>query len=427
MSEADVLELAETYLRQNVTQKAADIDADPEELRSALQGLCERNLMALRRPVEYGGPALSEAAFRHFQEQAARCSGTLAFLQTQHQSASSMIAKSPNEELKQTYLPKMANGEKLVGIGFSQLRRSGPPLMRADPVEGGYLLNGHIPWVTGFRFFHEFLIGASLPDGNAVFGIVPFDNVDSVTEEELSDFVEGTPLVDPSAQGFLGSSLSPVETGLRGSYRMNPAGGTASRIRLSPPMKLAAMEAALTVTADLENWLMPDRLVCFIQPLDWIKNNDMINIVLQGHFALGCARGSLDVLQAAAERKGLPFLQDAYAVLDRELEACRTATSRGRLGEDDALSSPSASSRTDSDGASPSQEQSAEDEKLKIRAWAIDLAVRCAHAAVTASSGAANGLRHPAQRLYREALVYTVSAQTTAIMEATLARIVRAP
>ena len=37
---------------------------------------------------------------------------------------------------------------------------------------------------------------------------------------------------------------------------------------------------------------------------------------------------------------------------------------------------------------------------------------------------AANSIHHPAQRVYREALVYTVSAQTTAIMEATLKRIV---
>ena len=65
------------------------------------------------------------------------------------------------------------------------------------------------------------------------------------------------------------------------------------------------------------------------------------------------------------------------------------------------------------------------EERLNVRAWAIDLAARAAHAAVTASSGAANSLEHPAQRIYREALVYTVSAQTTPIMEATLRRLVR--
>ncbi|MFY9234207.1 MAG: acyl-CoA dehydrogenase family protein [Fimbriimonadaceae bacterium] len=398
-SESEVLEIAERFLREEIAPNAAEIDTDPEVLRTALNGLCERHLMTLRRPIEYGGPGVSEGAFRHFQEQVARYSGTLAFLQTQHQSAGSMIAKSKNESLKLEYLPKMGNGERLLGIGFSQLRRSGPPLVRARPVKGGYMLDGHVPWVTGYSFYHEFLIGATLPDGDAVFGVVPFDNVDSEAEGELSDYVEGTSLVEISAQSLLGASI----TGLEASFRPDvpDALPTTCSIKLSAPMHLAAMEAALTVTADLENWFLPDRLVCFIQPADWIKNNDMINIVLQGHFALGCARGSLDVLQAAAEKKGLAFLQDAYKALDRELEECRAATQN------------------------PGDDRESPIDRLAIRAWAIDLAVRCAHAAVAASSGAANSLQHPAQRLYREALVYTVSAQTPAIMEATLKRLAR--
>nr|WP_282433704.1 hypothetical protein [Okeania hirsuta] len=59
-------------------------------------------------------------------------------------------------------------------------------------------------------------------------------------------------------------------------------------------------------------------------------------------------------------------------------------------------------------------------EKLHLRATAINLAQRCTAAAVTVSSGAANHKNHGAQRVYREALVYTVSGQTTDIMEATL-------
>jgi alkylation response protein AidB-like acyl-CoA dehydrogenase len=73
--------------------------------------------------------------------------------------------------------------------------------------------------------------------------------------------------------------------------------------------------------------------------------------------------------------------------------------------------------------ALPPESQSWE-ERLQLRAWAINLAVRCASAAVTVSSGAANYRYHAAQRVYREALVFTVSGQTTAVMEATLARLV---
>jgi len=354
--EKEVLESALKLLREEIAPKANEIDMHPEALRSALHSLCTHELMALRRPAKYGGPGFSEESFRAFQEAVARYSGSLAFLQTQHQSAVSMISKSDNEELKDDYLPKMANGERLVGIGFSQLRRKGEPQMKATRVKGGYVLNGHVPWVTGWSFYPEFLIGATLPDGTAVFGVVPLVHTDK----------------------------------------------DAGKITLSEPMRLAAMESPMTVTADLTNWHLPDKLVAFVKPSGWIQNNDLINIALQGHFALGCARAGLDIVEAAGRKKDLPLVIKAYEKLSKELEECREATTKAQATADEETTA----------------------ERLKLRAWAIDLAVRCAHAAVAASSGAANSINHPAQRVYREALVYTVSAQTVPIMEATLERIV---
>src|SRR5580704_7567301 len=161
------------FLQAVVKPRAQEIDQDPEALREVLAEMGARNLMALKRPTAYGGPELDEPEFRRFQEEMSRTSGTLAFCQTQHQSAVSMLSRSENDELKNAYLPHMANGTKQVGIGFSQLRRPGPPIMRADPTRDGYVFNGFVPWVTGWSFFPEFLAGATLPDGRAVFAVVP--------------------------------------------------------------------------------------------------------------------------------------------------------------------------------------------------------------------------------------------------------------
>lgn len=345
---SELLASAEQTLLGEIRPAACRIDQDPEELRRALGILCNRGWMALKRPVAYGGPAVSEDEFRGFQELAARASGSLAFLQTQHQSAVNLLAKSENEELKQRTLPKMHDGGLLVGIGFSQLRRPGPPVTRAAPVPGGFRIDGHVPWATGWTFFDQLLIGASLPDGEAVFGLVPF-----------------------SAQPCL---------------------------RFSAPMKLAAMETAQTVTCDLDSWLLKEEDVLFVRPQGWIAMNDTINITLQGFFALGCAAAGLDVIEEAYQRRERPFLLEAHQALGSELSECREA-----MKNRDA----------------PTQE------RLRVRAWGIELAARCAHAAVTASAGAANSLDHHAQRIYRESLVYTVSAQTEPIMEATLARLAR--
>lgn len=353
-ADSEVLARAEEFFKERVRPCAAAIDASPEELRKALSGLCERNLMALRRPQEYGGPAVGERTFREFQEMSARYSGTLSFLMTQHQSAVSMLSKSENEDLKRRYLPGMGDGSKLLGIGFSQLRRPGSPVLRAEPCSDGYTLKGAVPWVTGWTFYPEYVVGATLPDGRAVFGIAPL-------------------------------------TELPG------------QIRISEPMRLAAMEAALTVSVELTGWTLPASDVLFVQPADWARTNDQINIVLQGYFALGCARAGLDVVRDNAERRSSEAIRTAFEALDAELNACREkAFEIQNLGGD--LTT---------------------DEKQRVRAWAIDLAVRCAHAAIASSGGSANSLQHPAQRVYREALVYTVSAQTPEIMAATLERLVR--
>src|SRR5579862_8516228 len=122
---ASALDQAVEFLQTVVKPRAQEIDQDSGALSEVLTEMGARNLMALKRPVAYGGPELDESTFRRFQEEMARTSGALAFCQTQHQSAVAMLARSDNADLKDAYLPFMADGTKRVGIGFSQLRRPG--------------------------------------------------------------------------------------------------------------------------------------------------------------------------------------------------------------------------------------------------------------------------------------------------------------
>lgn len=346
------LAAATAFLRDYVAPNAHAIDTSVEAMAVAFDEMRLQGLMALKRPGEYGGPAISEADFRTYQEEVARASGAFAFLQTQHQSAVNMIAKQASEGIKAEYLPQM-HGPKTVGIGFSQLRRTGEPICKAVETDGGFLLNGEVPWITGFGFFDEYLIGSVLPDGRAVFGFMPFQNAEGQT--------------------------------------------------MSERMRLAAMETCQTVTAKLFNYLLPHSKVAFINDKDWMRKNDAFNIVVQGHFAVGCALAGADIVQNVANKKGFDFLHETASKLYAEIEECRAALVAH-------------------------QKDFAEDTaplRLEKRAWAIDLMMRCAHAGVVASSGAANYHTHPAQRVLREAIVFSVSAQTGPIMEATLRRLVR--
>ena len=352
-----LLEMAEHYLRESVIPLASEIDSDPEVLRTALKGMGNRSLLALRVPQVWGGREVSEATYCRFQELVPRYSGALAFLQTQHQSAGGMLANSENEPLKQEYLPRMGQGKVLVGVGFSQLRRPGTPLVKAIPVEGGYEITGVIPWVTGLGLFDDFIIGAILPDGREIYGIVIFREI------------------------------------------IQETGGA---IAFSQPMELAAMASTNTVSATLTNWFLPTSKVVCIRKAGAIHEHDQKNVLHHGFSALGSARAGLDIVAATAKNKQLNFISNVYELLNTELTNCESAMMQ----------------------ALPPNPQCYE-EQLQLRAWAINLAGRCANAAIIVSSGAANSKSHPAQRVYQEAVVFSVSGQTTAVMAASLTRLIQ--
>lgn len=348
------LDTAKSYLSETVAPKANEIDESSDALFEALQGLGRLDLLALKVPKRWGGKQVSEVDYGNFQELVARYSGALAFLQTQHQSAAGMLVAGHNSTLQQEYLPRMGNGEVLLGVGFSHLRRGGEPTITAESVRGGYQFDGVVPWITGFGFFQKFVVAATLPSGGAVFGIAPFQNTQ--------------------------------QTG----------GG---EITFTSPAQLAAMNSTNTVSGTLNRWFIPEELVISIKPPGWIHENDKKNLLRATFLAFGCAEAGLDVIQRAFEQKSLSFINDAFNSLKAELNSCRSAIGETR------------------------QQEVEFTQKLQLRAWAIDLTTRIAHAAVTVSSGAANYSHHAAQRVYREALVFTVTGQSSAIMEATLERL----
>lgn len=339
-----------TKYLQDINPQANEIDSKPTLLNQALKELGDRQLLGLKIPQIYGGTGMSEVEYRQMQMLTASYSGALAFLQAQHQSAGSMLAASSNESLKQAYLPHMSSGKALVGVGFSHLRRRHQPPMRAVEVANGYVLTGSVPWITGWNMFQNFIVGATLPDGRELYGMLPF------------------------------------ETGSQG-------GG---RIEISAPMQLMVMTSTNTVTAEIQDWFLEEEYLLYIKPAGAIEQSSRRNVLNQGFFCLGCAQGALRVLQQQAETKGFEFLQQAHQQLQQQWQQLQQQT------------------------IDASQSSASFEFKLNLRAKAIDMASRCTQAAVVASSGAANSLQHPAQRLYREALVFSISGQTLEVMQASI-------
>ena len=350
------IESISLWLKEQIVPVANDIDRDQNALKTALQAMGDRSLLALKVPPELGGSGFSELDYRLLQVELARASGALTFLQTQHQSAARMLAKSKNQSFQQL-LPKMARGKLSIGVGFSHLRRGGIPMVAATQTATGYSITGKVPWITGYDFFDRFILGATLSDGRELYGILPFKN-----------------------QSQLGGNIT-----------------------FSKPMELMAIAATNTVSAKITQWHLNPEDVVTIKPPGSIHHSSRANILHHGWYALGCAYAGLDILLFLAQKKQLSFIQESWQSLHRE------ATQKK------ARAIALASKNTPYES------------RLKLRVQLIDLARRCSMAAVIASSGGANYLNSNAARVYREALLFSVSGQTTDVMEKSLRRLTHNP
>ena len=334
------------WLARHIAPHAQQLDRSTDALRGALDAAEAAGMLGLSAPAAVGGRALDPVAFAEAQMAAARASGTWAFVQTQHQGAVGFAAAAQGDGRR--WLEPLARGQVRCGIAYAFLRRPGPPAVAAAPSGDGLRLRGHAPWMTGWGLFSHCVTAGRRPDGRIVFALHPLDH----------------PGVSASA-----------------------------------PMRLAAFEAAQTVSLDIDLRVAPED-VLFTVSADWLEERDRGSAARQAAFALGTAAAGLDQV-AAAVAAGRCDADTAVASLQRSLQratgevmdciARADSTPRGRMA----------------------------------RARAIELAGRCSHAGVAAWAGAANRADHPAQRVYREALGFTVLAQTRDVQRATLAALAR--
>lgn len=357
--------LGETVLGPNA--EISDQMAGPN--RANFEALAESGLLGIGAPRSFGGLEASGATQREATLILASYCGVTTFIQAQHHGPCRMIASGPNARLRDLLLPDLARGKKMCAISFAHLRRPGAPVLRAEPVAGGLRLHGTAPWVTGWGLMNQVVFGATLPDGRFAYMWSPADRADF--REVFAD----------------------VEL---------PA--DAGELRASAPLPLCAMNASATVELTCEGWFIPEEHRLSESDRDTMRRNDRNGVLGATTMPLGCGAASVRTLCAAAEKRSLPAIRRAATSFASEWEDLRAQIEEWLPR-----------------GAEPEAFETG----VKLRAWCIQFGVRAAHAAVAASSGAANLRSHPAQRLLREAMFYTIQAQTQEVMDATLARLER--
>jgi alkylation response protein AidB-like acyl-CoA dehydrogenase len=133
-------------------------------------------------PPELGGLPGERAAVLLRYARLAEGSLAAAFILTQHDAAVRRFLLATTPTAKQTaanWLARIADGEVFSTVGISQLttsRRHGAQALLAKPTEnGGYCLDGVMPWVTGAVRAAVLVTGAVTPEGNQLLIALPTD------------------------------------------------------------------------------------------------------------------------------------------------------------------------------------------------------------------------------------------------------------
>jgi len=347
---AEARRLADEVFRPNAER--ADQGDINGQVAENVRLLAKAGYFGLGISPEFGGKGADDVTRREYTELMASACGVTAFTQQQLHAGGGFVGGGRNEALRREKLPLFASGQELCGVAFSHLRRSGPPMVRAERVDGGYRVSGTAPWVTGWGLLDSFILGAMrLPQEDHIYFYVP-------------------------------------------------KAGNETGILPGPRIPLVVMNASDTVEVTLDDLFLPDEYVLSERPPEALKRGDYCGISGHVFLPLGGARGSVHYLRALAEKRSNETFAHAAEELTREIDACRH----------EALTWS---------GACADQADYKE-HALHARTAAIVLAVRAAHATVTATGGGAHLLTMPPQRLLREAIFYTTTAQTPDVQNGTL-------
>jgi alkylation response protein AidB-like acyl-CoA dehydrogenase len=122
-------------------------------------------------PAESGGLNLSAYELHLRYERLATASVATALILTQRDAAVGWIEAAVGAPRRTALLNQLAKNEMWTTVGIAQLttsRQGGLPAVTALRVDGGYVLNGNIPWCTGVGHSPEMVVGAAMEDGQQI-------------------------------------------------------------------------------------------------------------------------------------------------------------------------------------------------------------------------------------------------------------------
>ena len=348
-------------LTANLARLATHYDITGEWPESTLAHLTAADAWAWVIPTAFGGRGLDAAEqMLAYEAIAAGCMSSLLII-TQRDAACEYIAASENPA-KADLLPKLARHELMTTVGISQVttsRQGVRPALTARPNNGGYVLNGFMPWVTA-AVKSDFLVTAAVVEQ------------ESKTTGPAKDAQQILAMLPCKAKG----------------------------VTIDRPLQLMALESSLTSEVHCKNVKIDAGLV-LNGPAPHVVSTGRSTVkpLVVAVSGIGLAKAIVKHIHAYAAREKGP-LADLAEELEFRCEAVRDRLYRFVPQSD------------------PAQE---EVPKTELRIAVNDLLMRLVVAIMTLGKGSGFVRQMEAQRLVREALFFLVWSAPEDVRVGTLA------
>ena len=172
------LDAVRSLIATALVPKILDVDLKAEYPEDFLRALGKIGGFRGAVAPEFGGNGLGMKHVVQVMEEVAKECLSSAFLVWCQTACARYIQMSNNDWLKKQYLPRIASGELLAGTGLSNTVKSCDTIedfrLAARRVEGGYIINGVLPWVSNLGPSHVFTTGCPVAseDNKLVFVLV---------------------------------------------------------------------------------------------------------------------------------------------------------------------------------------------------------------------------------------------------------------
>ncbi len=144
--------------------------------------MARAGLYGIAAPAKVGGPELSLPQLVEILETMAGGCLATAFTWVQHHGMLRALATTDNQALRDQTVPGAIAGRIRGGVAYAGAVPV-PPRMRAQRVNGGWLLSGHAPFVTGWGIIDVIQISAGDVDtGDIVAGLIDAEVQPGITE-----------------------------------------------------------------------------------------------------------------------------------------------------------------------------------------------------------------------------------------------------